>query len=506
MKDALFTSATKRKRSTPSRSGGKAAGGKAAGGNTYKSMKRSNPKKTDDDIDDDDDNEPIGDMDLQDSEPESEEEMQETAAEKRVRLAKAYLNKIEQDLEDQFAGGFDAADLDRDLIAERLRHEEDEKAGKIHRRIADHFDVSCLKAEKIQSRKGHQLAVTAAVLTDDGQFIYSASKDGSIIKWDATTLDKLHVFPGGRKGAKEFTGHTDAIYCMAVTSDGQYLATGGKDKKINIWSAKEDKHWATFTQHRDAISGLAFRIGHHQLYSGSYDRTIKLWNAAEKGYIETLFGHQDHVTSLDTLARERCISTGGRDKTTRLWKIVEQSQLVYRGGVTTKDEQGKAKYIEGSLDCVSQIDESLFVTGGDSGTLSLWDINRKKPIFTINTAHGTERFVDSNGNTPDGQAIDTVRWITALACIKYSDVLVSGSWDGFVRFWKLAEDNKSLKPIAELAVDGVINSLQVKTIASSNRTFLVIGVGQELSRGRWLRLKKAKNGTRIIELIFAKHL
>ncbi|KAI8062246.1 WD40-repeat-containing domain protein [Gongronella butleri] len=473
-------------------------------------MKRANPKDDDNVSDDDNEDETIGDMDLRASEPESEDdEIEETAAEKRVRLAKAYLNKIEEDLEAEFAGGFDAADLDRDLIAERLRHEEDEKAGKIHRRIADHLDHTCLTTENVQSRKGHQLAVTAALITDDGKFIFSASKDGSIIKWDAKTLAKLHEFPGGRKGAKDYTGHTDHIYCLAASSDSQYLASGGKDKKINIWSIKENTHHHTFTQHRDSVTGLAFRIGHHQLYSGSADRTIKLWNAAEKNYIETLFGHQDHITSLDTLARERCISTGGRDKSVRMWKIVEQSQLVYRGGASTKDDQGKVKYVEGSMDCVTQIDESLFVTGGDSGTLSLWDINRKKPVATIPIAHGEDAFVDSNGNASNASnsaQIVTPRWITALACIKFSDLVVSGSWDGHVRFWKVGADNKSLTAVASLQIDGVINSLQVKTLVPQNRTYLIIGVGQELARGRWMRLKKAKNGTRIIELSFAKNL
>lgn len=53
----------------------------------------------------------------------SEEEIEETAAEKRVRLAKAYLNTIENSLEDDVTA-FDAADLDRDLIAERLKKDD----------------------------------------------------------------------------------------------------------------------------------------------------------------------------------------------------------------------------------------------------------------------------------------------------------------------------------------------------------------------------------------------
>jgi ribosomal RNA-processing protein 9 len=74
------------------------------------------------------------------------------------------------------------------------------------------------------------------------------------VKWNAKTYEKLHTFPGGRKGVKNFNGHTRSVLCLAISYDGQYLASGGQDKVINIWSVKEDKHIVQFTQHRDAVS------------------------------------------------------------------------------------------------------------------------------------------------------------------------------------------------------------------------------------------------------------
>lgn len=71
---------------------------------------------------------------------------------------------------------------------------------------------------------------------------------------DAKTLEKLHVFPGGQKSAKEFEGHTDHVFALAISSNGEYLASGGRDKKINIWSVKDNKHLAVFPHHKDAIS------------------------------------------------------------------------------------------------------------------------------------------------------------------------------------------------------------------------------------------------------------
>lgn len=106
------------------------------------------------------------------------------------------------------------------------------------------------------------------------------------------------------------------------------------------------------------------------------------------GYVETLFGHQDHILAVDSLRGETCVSVGARDKTVRFWKVVDETQLVFRGGGRSRvrevlegglrgddedqeDEQKskdrESKFVEGSLESVAMIDETTFVSGGDSG-------------------------------------------------------------------------------------------------------------------------------------------
>ncbi|GAB5587293.1 pre-rRNA processing protein [Umbelopsis nana] len=487
MSDSFFATTRKRKKPT---TGNQRKPARAAG----------NKRSRDTNADDSDNDDQIGaggidDMELHGSDVESEEEIQETAAEKRIRLAKGYLEGIKKGL-DEDIGGFDAADIDRDLIAERLKQDAFETTGKLHRRIADKFDLTAIDVSTIRQCRGHQLAVTGVAMTENGKFLYTASKDGSIIKWDALTMTKLHTFPGGRKGVKDFTGHTDSILCLALSSDGQYLASGGKDKAIHIWSVAENKHIVAFKQHKDSVASLSFRKGANQLYSASHDRTVKLWNVDERSYIETLFGHQDQITDIDTLARERCVTTGGRDKTARMWKIVEESQLVFRGGATVKEKDGSGtvRYAEGCLDCIALVDEEMFLTGGDSGSISLWDINRKKPVFTYPIAHG----INEHESESEG-IIGTPYWITALATLPYSDIFASGSWDGFIRLWKIASNNRNFTQVGQIPVVGVINDLQILT-TPTKKTILSAGVGQEMSQGRWIRLKKAKNGGRLLEL------
>ena len=52
------------------------------------------------------------------------------------------------------------------------------------------------------------------------------------------------------------------------------------------------------------------------------------------------------------------MTCGARDRSARVWKIPEESQLVYQGAQT-------------SIDCVTLVDESHFVTGCENGYVSI---------------------------------------------------------------------------------------------------------------------------------------
>lgn len=180
-----------------------------------------------------------------------------------------------------------------------------------------------------------------------------------------------------KAGNSSFDHHTAAILTVAASGSGKFVATGGVDRRLIIWSATDLTPLKVFSQHRDAITSLAFRRGTNQLYSASKDRTIKSWSLDELAYVETLFGHQDEVADVAALAKEQCVSVGARDRSARMWKVVEETQLVFRGGgggsyekrrqqgqkAGREDENSLKVYSEGSIDRVALIDEETFVTG-----------------------------------------------------------------------------------------------------------------------------------------------
>ncbi|KAJ1861363.1 pre-rRNA processing protein [Coemansia sp. RSA 2703] len=496
--------------------------------------------------------------DIDPDEMSSEDELLETAAEKRLRLAKDYISKIKESTELE-ADEYDAAQIDRDLVAERLMTDALERTGKWSRRIADMFayDIDEVKHMRVL-KNGHRLPVTCVALTPDGRFVYSGSKDGSLIKWQRDTGKVLKMFPGQKKKnpPPDYNrGHWDHILCIAVSSDGRYVATGGRDRRIHIWSVADDKHLAAFHQHKDAITGLVFRRGFNHLYSCSADRMVKLWNIDELAYMDTLFGHQDAIVSIDALQRESAVTTGGRDKTVRLWKIADEAQLLFRAGASTdqhrivktmKEAQQldsdigtlaaqadsekhnetlrklaatESSLSETSVDVVTMIDEETYVTGGDSGALSLWSIHKKKPVFIHHVAHGLYPCVGGESKQSEEDAdtfhddvnvderIVRPRWITALAAVALTDLFFSASSDGVVRMWRMRSGKvPGFDLVNVIRVDGFINGLSVREIspngdilASKKDIVLAVAVGQEHRLGRWEKVK-VRNVVKVFHL------
>ncbi|KAG6333593.1 hypothetical protein ID866_5493 [Astraeus odoratus] len=505
MQDPFFATnkARKRKRSTSTGDAGKKIARRqkdTRGANVKSSSQPAKSRKVvDEELDSDVTDEDIADLDLRaDEVPESsgDEDNDETPAEKRLRLAKLYIESVKEGLAE---GEYDAAEIDKELISARLRQDVLEHSGKVHLFIADSYDFT-LPVSRLRC-KGHRLSVTAATASEDLKWLFTAGKEGHINKWDLRAGSKVATFykkrpdPKGKgkekAGPLDLEGHSDEILALAVSSDGQYLASGGKDKKICIWDPVKDLWVKNFGGHKDLISSLTFRKGTKQLYSGSFDRTVRLHDLSVMGYVETLFGHQDTIVSIDALRGETTITAGARDRSLRYWKIPEETQLVFRGGAKSairklleggafeghededatheKNQKGddtKKRFVEGSIECVALIDETNFVSGGDTGT---------------------------------------------------------GSWDGEIRIWKLDSKLKSFSLVGAVQAPGVVNSLQLLAVpkdglegaswtessqARSKDTttkitgvdsiLLVAGLGQEYRLGRWLTIKEGVTNSTVI--------
>lgn len=475
-------------------------------------------------------------------ESEKSEEEEETAAERRLRLAERYLENVKEHVDE---AGFDAADIDRDLIAERLQEDVAESKGRVYRQIASELSIHNASRTFFRSNTAAVTSIAACA-----PYVYTTTKDMCLHRWRAQDLPKDQYrqttkrkpkkpdapprkkpvleswVKGNRKKSKDrnYKRHVGQILAVAASPDGKYVVTGGEDRKLIVYDAPTLQPIKVLSQHRDAITGLAFRRGTNQLYSCSKDRTVKVWSLDEMAYIETLFGHQDEIVDIDALAQERCVSVGARDRTARLWKVAEETQLVFRGGaMDRKSHPGvdpRSLLQEGSMDRIAMIDDDLFVTGSDNGSIALWSVQKKKPVYIEPLAHGldpplapTQASANKNPKE-DVVPAPTPRWVTALKTIPYSDVFFSGSWDGYIRVWRLSDDKRKIESLGVLSgagedevdeakpVVGVVNGISIfeRGERGEDGICVVAAVSTEHRLGRWRTWSKARNGGVVFEV------
>jgi WD40 repeat protein len=114
-------------------------------------------------------------------------------------------------------------------------------------------------------------AVYCIAVSPNGQHIVSGSEDQTICVWNATT---------GEMVAGPFTGHTDSVKSVAFSPDGQHIVSGSLDQTICVWNATTGVMVAgPFTGHTGRVFSVAFSPDGQHIVSGSSDYTICVWNA-----------------------------------------------------------------------------------------------------------------------------------------------------------------------------------------------------------------------------------
>ena len=81
------------------------------------------------------------------------------------------------------------------------------------------------------------------------------------------------------------TGHNGFVTCIDFSQDGNYLVSGGVDRKIIVWDIDSKLQYRQLFGHTQSISCLKYSIIGKQIYAGSNDRTVSCWNVFDGGNI-----------------------------------------------------------------------------------------------------------------------------------------------------------------------------------------------------------------------------
>ncbi len=124
----------------------------------------------------------------------------------------------------------------------------------------------------------------------------------------------------------------DRVTALSFSPDDQLLAIGGgqpsRGGELKILAVKDGELVREIADaHSDTIFGLAFSPDGQQLASCGADRFMKVFDVSTGQLVRTFEGHTHHVLSVAWRADGRILATGGADKVVKLWNAADGSQV-----------------------------------------------------------------------------------------------------------------------------------------------------------------------------------
>ena len=160
-----------------------------------------------------------------------------------------------------------------------------------------------------------------------------------------------------------YQGHSDNVFAVAWSPDGQYIASGSKDTTVHIWHAATAKPEYVFRGHTHCLLSVAWSPDGQRIASGCTSGLVLVWNAFTGEEIVAYHGHTRFVRSLSWSPDGRYIVSGGDfgDSTIQVWNAVT-GQASY-----TRSQQYRNFAVSWSPD------GSRIASGNFDGTAQVWD-------------------------------------------------------------------------------------------------------------------------------------
>jgi WD40 repeat protein len=203
-------------------------------------------------------------------------------------------------------------------------------------------------------------------------------------------------------------GHAWSINSIAISPDGNILATGGgDDNAIKLWDFLTGNYLTILETHDNCIWSLKFSLDGNILASISSGQTLQLWNVFTGECLNTFQSKNERWNGLAFISDSKNLAVGSSDGAIKLLNI----------------ETGKFfKTFRANEFLVNTIvissDDTILVAGGDDHTIRIWNINTGQCIKTLN---GHEAWITEVAITSDNKTL-------ASCSSQVSNYIKSGFW------------------------------------------------------------------------------
>lgn len=259
--------------------------------------------------------------------------------------------------------------------------------------------------------------------------------------------DKLKQKAEKWKCIHTIAGHSNWVCAIAISPDGQMLASGSSDNTVKLWNLPTAQEICTFKGHLERVDAVSFSLDGKTLASSSSDNSVKLWNLRNQTEICTITGNISRVFPIIISPDRKTIDGKNKDQTIKLWDLTMGQEI----------RPGNGNVNRGFPPVLSPDGETIAGSGEDNA-IALWNLHTGQEIRTL---VGHSRWVNAVAFCKDGKMLATAsvdetiklwdwktgeeictllghsHWVNSITFSPDGKMLASGSMDRTIKLWNL---------------------------------------------------------------------
>ncbi|KAI0338711.1 WD40 repeat-like protein [Trametopsis cervina] len=204
------------------------------------------------------------------------------------------------------------------------------------------------------SLTGHISTVRGLAVSSRHPYLFSCGEDKMVKCWDLEA----------NKVIRHYHGHLSGVYALSLHPTLDVLVTSGRDASARVWDMRTKAQIHVLSGHTATVADVQCQESDPQVITGSMDSTVRLWDLAAGKTMTTLTHHKKSVRALAIHPTEYSFasaSAGGNN--IKKWKCPEGTFVTNFSGHNA------------IINTLSVNSEGVLFSGGDNGTLTLWDYN-----------------------------------------------------------------------------------------------------------------------------------
>lgn len=302
----------------------------------------------------------------------------------------------------------------------------------------------------------HTGQITAITFSSDGSYLASSSSDWTVRIW-AMAWEVVE-----QKPPLKLTGHSGKVFDLSFSPSQKHLVTCSSDKTLCIWdyetgikadASTEDKTYQRTLVHKTPIYRLAISSDGETIASGSMDGLICLWEGKSGNLLRELPGHGDSIESLEFSKDSRNLVSASRDKTVRVWNANDETKPL-----TLIGHDYAVRYATFSPD------SQFVVSCSDDRTLRVWNLAHEnvRKMTDPNSVYHTQ------GDTEDSGIqvfFDHKDYVTNVRFSHDCKIMASSGRKGQILLWEFSESQQTLvKPSPKPMQNGECGTIYGMTL------------------------------------------